>query len=81
MLKLLGQFHLNSFPASRQRGRGGGGGEKVYVFGLDGCHAHIWYKPLKKFRLQNHWADCLESCYVASWDLVSLKLTYIMTLG
>ena len=49
MLKLLGQFHLNSFPASRQRGRGGGGGEKVYVFGLDGCHAHIWYKPLKNF--------------------------------
>ena len=24
---------------------------------LDGCHAHIWYKPFKRRLLQNEWAN------------------------
>ena len=52
----------------------GKGGKKIYIF----CPGHItkmqpcpyMVKTLKNLLLQNHQADCLETWYVASGDLV-----------
>ena len=67
-LKLLVQFHFNFIPAFRQ-----GGGE-VYIFSAvhiaKMAATPIYGKSFKTFLLQNHWADCHGSWYLASWDLV-----------
>ena len=52
----------------------GKGGKKIYIF----CPGHItkmatlpiYGKNLKNLLLQNHQADCLETWYVASGDLI-----------
>ena len=40
----------------------------------DGCHAHIWLKPLKNLLLQNRQADFHETWYVAFGTLAHHSL-------
>ena len=64
-MKLLGLFHMQ--PSSKE-------GKKVYIF----CLIHMTKMAAKPIYgnlfLQNHLADCIETWYIASWDLVLLKL-------
>ena len=57
-LQLLGQFHLN-FMCSLLAKRGRKFGHMIKMV-----------KTLKNLPVQNHWADCLETWYVASGVLV-----------
>ena len=74
-LKLLGQFHLNY-------GKGVGGcvgGDKFKYFvqvtlAIWMPSPSIYGKNLRNILLQNHWASCLETLYVAYGELVLQNL-------
>ena len=68
-LKLLGQFHLNFILAKGER-------KFIYLVQVNWPRwppCQYMVKTLKIF-LQNHWADCLETWYVAFWVLVLWNL-------
>ena len=66
-------FHMKPSRASRQRGE-----ESLYIWSRshdqDGLHAQKCSKTLKNLLLQNHWADYLETWYVASGTVVLQSL-------
>ena len=79
-LKLLGQFQLNFICSLQAMGEGGGegGGENIYIWPRSHDqavrHSHICKKNFKNLLLQNCWADCLDTWYVASGDLLLQSL-------
>ena len=69
-LKLLGKFHLNFVCSLLAKG------ERKFIFFFVQVTRPRWlpclymHKTLKILILQNHWADCLETLFVAFGALV-----------
>ena len=62
---ILFKFHMQ--PSSKE-------GKKVYVFSLIYMTKMAATPIYGHLFLQNHLADCIETWYIASWDLVLVKL-------